>query len=455
MGHPRRSKFRRIEELITSREGIDYPDQFVNYGYHGFFIASELSVFPSEVMLKSFLPLDRSYGHLEEDISKVRISLFGDVHTDLPFSGLFDHGICSGIFDQFFGVTEAFYVFDFGQEPGGEVAGDAFYGGEAFQLSFHGSFDLRLEVFFQFFDHGLEEEDLLDVNLEDFFQAFMRDSHGVLGHLHEVLSGEGRFTARQSGEDIVYFSPTGFGNSFSGGVAAEDFKEGPREDIEVFFSFGEKGGEGVFDLGFGLGDFLFEFLDLSGQEFGFGGEGSWFKEVGIGEGKERQEEGVFFIGLRGVVSGDEPDEVMNHFRVEEGYLEVLVQEEGEEREVEASGGFKDDMVWGIGGESLEEVFEAFGRHGEVFGYELSLLWVKDTELEGIFGDIDTYVEHRLPPGIRYMSLSSILPFGRGFCAQPTNWELRDRGTDSYRGFQAYEKWSPCPSINFISGIDIT
>lgn len=455
MGSLRRREFRRIKKLGPGAQGINYSDQFIDHRYHGLSVTSKLGIFPLEVDLKRSFPLNNSYGHLEKDVSEIGITLFGDTHLDLPFSRLFYDRIGSGIFDQFFGTAETLDIFYFGQEFSRQLGRNAFDRGNTFQLSFHSVFNLIFQVIFQFFNYRFQKEEFFHVELKGLFQAFMRDTHGVLGQLHQVSGGEGRFTARQSGEDVVYFSPSSLGNSFSGGIATKDFKKGLREDIEVFFGFGKKGCQRVFDLGFGFGEFLFEFLDLSGQEFGFGGEGSGLKEMGIGEGKEGQEEGVFLIGLRGVVSGDETDKVMDHLRVEERYLEALIQEEGEKWQVKTSGGLKDDMVWGIGGESFEKVFEPFGRHGKVFRGELPLFWVKDTELEGIFGDIDTYVEHRLPPGIRYMSLSSILPFGRGFCAQPTHWELRDRGTDSFRGSLAYEKWSPCPSINFIPGMDIT
>ena len=48
----------------------------------------------------------------------------------------------------------------------------------------------------------------------------------------------------------------------------------------------------------------------------------------------------------------------------------------------------------------------------------------------------------------FESLISILSLGRGFMAQPTYWDLRDRGTYSFRGFIAYKPWSLCPSLPF-------
>jgi len=455
MGSLRGVESRRIKKLVPGAYSINNPDQFIDHRYHGLFITSKLSVFSLKVDLKRSFPLNNPYGHLKKDVSEIGITLFGDIHSHLPFSRLFYDRIGSGIFDQFFGTAETLDIFYFGQEFSGQFGRNAFDGGDTFQLSFHSVFNFAFEILFQFFDYRFQKEEFFHVEFKGLFQAFMGDTHGVLGQLHQILGGEGGFTARESGEDVIYFPPSGPGDFFSGGIATKDFEKGLREDIEVSFGFGEEGGQRVFDLGFGFSDFVFEFLDLSGQEFGFGGEGSGFKEMGIREGKEGQEEGVFFVGLRGVVSGDETGKVMDHFRVKERNPEALIQEEGEKWQVEASGGLKDDVVWGIGGESFKEVFEAFGRHGKVFRGEFAFFGVKDTEVERVFGDIDTYVEHITPPpGIRCMSLSSILPFGRGFYAQPTNRELRDRGTDSFRGSPAYEKWSPCPSINFNSGMDI-
>ena len=139
-------------------------------------------------------------------------------------------------------------------------------------------------------------------------------------------------------------------------------------------------------------------------------------------------------------------------------MEAIIQEEGKKRKMETTRGLKDDVVWGICGEMFKEVFEAFGRYGKVFRDELSFFGMKDTEAEGIFGDVDADIEHESPPSLSFRSLSSILPISGGFYAQPTNWELRDRGTNSCRGSLAYKSWSPCPStykVNFITGIDIT
>ncbi|MDN5380458.1 MAG: hypothetical protein PWP26_1537, partial [Thermodesulfobacterium sp.] len=41
----------------------------------------------------------------------------------------------------------------------------------------------------------------------------------------------------------------------------KDVKEGEGKDVEMFFSFGEEDGEGIFDLGFSFREFFFEFLD--------------------------------------------------------------------------------------------------------------------------------------------------------------------------------------------------
>lgn len=308
MRHLRRGEFRGIKELITGTQSINYPYKLIGHRYHGFFVTPKLGILPLKIAPKSAIPFHYTDSHLKEDIPEEGITLFGDTHPDPPGSRLFSHRVGAGVFDQFLGVTEALDIFHFGQEFSSKFRRDTLYGRETFQLIFYSGLDFIEEIFFQFFGFGFKE--LFDIDLEGFLKAFVGDTDGVFGQFDEVFGGEGGFTARESGEDVINFSPSGLSDSLSGGVAAKNFEEGLVEEIEVFFGFGEEGREAVFDLGFGFGDFVFEFLDLAGQEFSFGREGSGFEEVGIGEGKEGQEEGVFFIGLGGVGGGDEASEVM-------------------------------------------------------------------------------------------------------------------------------------------------
>jgi hypothetical protein len=95
----------------------------------------------------------------------------------------------------------------------------------------------------------------------------------------------------------------------------------------------------------------------------------------------------------------------------------------------------------------EKILETFKGLGEgIFADDLRGR-IDNTIGEVIFRDVNTYVKHRLSPfsGFKYVPYSS-LPCGKGFFAQPTYWELRDRGTDSFWGFKAQVKWSSCPSF---------
>ncbi len=84
---------------------------------------------------------------------------------------------------------------------------------------------------------------------------------------------------------------------------------------------------------------------------------------------------------------------------------------------------------------------------------LSLLFKVDpkyiTDIKEILRDINTNGNNLRNLHMFFESLISILPLGRGFMAQPTYWDLRDRGTYSSRGFIAYKPWSLCPSLFYM------
>ncbi|MEM4592802.1 MAG: hypothetical protein QW196_05325 [Sulfolobales archaeon] len=77
--------------------------------------------------------------------------------------------------------------------------------------------------------------------------------------------------------------------------------------------------------------------------------------------------------------------------------------------------------------------------------------IDDTGSEVILRDINAYVMVHSPTslwgdfGFRFVPYF-IFPFGEGLGVQPTYWELRDRGADSFLGFKAWGKWNPCPSL---------
>jgi len=146
---------------------------------------------------------------------------------------------------------------------------------------------------------------------------------------------------------------------------------------------------------------------------------------------------------------------VNHFGIENEDVETLRKQEGKKRDMESARRFKDHNVRGELGSYFQKLGKPISGHREGFGSENFPILIEDTERERVFRDIYTDKEHGFPSEKEFSSLISILPGGRGFYAQPTYWELRDRGTDSHRGFEAYVTWSPCPSINLSSKIFIT
>jgi len=88
-------------------------------------------------------------------------------------------------------------------------------------------------------------------------------------------------------------------------------------------------------------------------------------------------------------------------------------------------------------------------HRKAFLMEDIKPFINSTDIKEILRDINTNGNHLRNLHMFFESLISILPLGRGFMAQPTYWDLRDRGTYSSRGFIAYKPWSLCPSLFYM------
>ena len=88
-------------------------------------------------------------------------------------------------------------------------------------------------------------------------------------------------------------------------------------------------------------------------------------------------------------------------------------------------------------------------HRKAFLMEDVKPFINSTDIKEILRNINTNGNHLRNLHMFFESLTSILPLGRGFMAQPTYWDLRDRGTYSFRGFIAYKPWSLCPSLFYM------
>ena len=450
------SQASRIENFSFGAKGINYPDKLIHYGYHGLLVAPELFVLLLEIGPKAPFPFHYPHRHLKQDVSQVRVALLGNTHLHFPFAGLFGHGVGSRVFDELFSAGKSLYLSHLGQKPGCKAWRDSLDGRKISELVSLGLIDLIFQELFKLLDSGLQEEELFHIESEDFFEPEMGDTDGVSSQRDYIMRREGKSSSRAGFlHDFSNFGLTGPGDGMSRGIKGKDGKEGLGEDHEIGFSLREEDGQGLFDLSFGFRDFLFEFFDLSGDELGLRGDGGRGKEVGVRESEEGQDESVLFVGLGGIVGRDESAEAVNHFGVEDEDVEAVGEQEGEKRDVKSAGRFKDKDVRGELRSYFQELGKAFSGHREGFGSEDSSILIEDAEIERVFRDIYADEVHGFTSGLRFLSLVSILPGGRGFYAQPTYRELRDRGTDSYRGFEAYGKWSPCPSINLSLGVFIT
>jgi len=178
------------------------------------------------------------------------------------------------------------------------------------------------------------------------------------------------------------------------------------EDIEVFFSLREKHTKCIFDLSFSGGKFTFKLLDKMGKVAKLGVGMRLFEELRIGQSKESEDFGIFFIGLRGVVGRYKLEEPVNELRIYEVDISVMRQEEVIEGNVKSSRRFHNNNRLSQGFKKIKELSETFTT-----------------------GRITARRDKSLTPSSHMAG---------ALVAQPTHWELRDRGTDSFGGFEAYK-----------------
>jgi hypothetical protein len=168
--------------------------------------------------------------------------------------------------------------------------------------------------------------------------------------------------------------------------------------------------------------------------------------------KESDEESILFVGLRRVRRGVKVRKTTNHFWVNDANIKPCFAQENKKRNVESSRRFHYNHEMKIGGERLKHPIEGrkalFRVRERAFFDDTTAFRFNNAEVERIFRDVNSNVEHGSTSLSSFFNLSliSILPGCGGFLAQPTYRELRDRGTDSPRGFRAYSQWSPCPSF---------
>lgn len=335
-----------VKRFVFGAEGIDHPHEFIHHRNHSLFIASKLLILLFKVSPKSVFPSHHTHSHLEENASEMRITLFGNTHFHLPFARLLDYRISSCIFDELFGVWESFHIFHLSQESSGEVFRDTLYGRDEIEVFFVIGLNHFSERVFQFCNSRHQEKELIHVEPEYLFKAGVRNTDGILRQKDELGRGNGRFSTWSGfpGEDLSYFAFVCFSDSRCRGIKRNDGKEGFGEDVKVLFCFRKENGEGLFDLSFSFSNLAVELFNMSCNKFGLRRDVRRGKELRIGECKESENEGIFLVGLRGIVGRDKSCESTSHFGIDEKNVEIVREEKGEKRNVESAGRFENHSI---------------------------------------------------------------------------------------------------------------
>ncbi len=220
------------------------------------------------------------------------------------------------------------------------------------------------------------------------------------------------------------------------------------EDIKVFFSLREEDTEGVFDLSFSGRQFVFKFVDEACEIAEVGVGGRVFKQLRIGQSKECEDFGVLFVGFRGIVCRDKLEEPVNELWVDDVGINAVAEEELIQRDMESTRGLHNNHYIRQRLEEFEQLRETFRRHGMVTRGDSFSVVIKDIEMKVFLRDINAdEVFHGATSLSRdFMSLTPSSRVAGALIAQPTYWELRDRGANSFGGLKAHEQWSPCPSL---------
>jgi hypothetical protein len=312
-------------------------------------------------------------------------------------------------------------------------------------------FDFFFKLIFKIGKFGFKEKEFFNIKNKGFSITFVMNSCRVFSKVIDLFRGKGWISTFGGFiKDRRYIFERGFRDGFSRREGEKDIEEDFRKDIEVFFSFREKNGQAVKDLSFGLRDFMFDLAYGSCDDFSRCRDLGGFKEFSVFEGKESDGIGILSIGFRRVSRADKLMESVGIFGINDKRNEVVINEEGDKRDMVACRGFYKDYGIGERRNNRKKVLKTFrGLRKGAFFEDLGF-FIDDAEVEGIFGDVNPYIvlSHGHPPLEKFFGIHKVpcsnLPRGRGFRTQPTYWELRDRGTDSFWGFRAHKKWSSCP-----------
>ena len=439
-----------LEALTLRKHSEQNTNKLINNSNHCLFVFTKLGKLPSEIVFEYRTPFNNTCSHLIKSISQMRITLLGNSLLNLHRARLLDNRISASIFNKLFPGFKPAYVSYFSNKPCGKERRDSRNRRNDVNLVQKKFLNLRLKGGSYFIGVREEEEESIYVELKGDFKPFIRNTDRFRGEIDDIIRRERRLSTFRFNEAISYSFFTSLSNKRGRWERANDREKSIGKDIEMIFSFGEKDREDILDLSFTLSYFMFNSLNLPCKEpDGRQVNRSFFNQRRIRGSKESDKESISSVSFGRISRRIESDEVVNSLGIDDSHVKTLFGEEDEERDMEPTGGFHNDDRRFVRREEISKKRKTIIRVRErVFFDHLHGIGINDTDAERMFGDVNTYVEHGITSEEVFyrLSLTSILPNGWGFEAQSTYWELRDRGTDSLRGFRAYGGRSPCPSF---------
>ncbi len=439
-----------VKESSFSTEGMDNSYEFIYYCYNCFLITTKISLFANKVIPKVRVPLHNTYCHLEKNISDKARSLFGYAHSKFILTRLFHNWVCACILYKLLCIGEVSYIFNFSQKKPCKSLRDTFYGRNQFHLFFLVFIYSVHKYFFKLINSWLKEEELVNVEDEGFRKIGIINADRVFCSLDNFLwCKRSWFTSADRVFDN-FRKPLRLSllESFSRWVFVEDVKKRMGVDVEESLCFREKYSQAVFDLGFSFSEFMFKFLNEAGEATKLRVFRIEFKHLRVIESKESQYFSIFFVLFRGVVSRYELEESVDNLRVKYEGLDIFFNKEAIKGNVESTRRFHNNDRVSEGFDKVKEIRETLKGHGKFTSREDFAFLCKDAEMEIILRYVNTYIMTHNATSLfsRFLSLTPSSPVAGALLAQPTYWELRDRGTYSLGGSMAYKKWSPCPFL---------